>query len=429
LGKFTLFTRPIWDGINTPASEAAREITTEILQSEVTKRAETTRNAVIIALALSLAALVSSNKCNTNETSSETVPSASANPNAPKHFEFGTYTPPEAGIIVKKESFPEAEKTIVFISDVHAQKAEPFASANAKQLELTGGHTQRQIFTIIEEAIRNYGQIPVVLESWTDYGPETFNRNVFQEGHGIKQLAAITPPLTRIAAAHNLIGKPQIGAGPLLAATYQQEIIPITSQSPQQMQTYTEIAETYESLIATYTETGARCSNIPFVTAEKTIPMADQKFSSGERNADTLQCYCTFQILEKELTTAFETARRVTAAETEAKKAIANPGNFAFIIAGAGHTAGVIKTTKAAKQNIIVVAPRAAEQETRAAIYNAPPAPLSKDDANGTCATWSEKKPNREQLDKTRTGIAQEIHQRYVQINAAIEQSYENSKH
>jgi hypothetical protein len=374
-------------------------------------------------------ASVLSNACDScDKTPPEPAPalSSSAGTAGQHSFECSTYNPPQEGTVIKKESFKDAHKTVIFISDFHAREFDPKLSDNAKQLEQKGIQTQKEIFAIIEKAINDYGKVPVVLEQWTDYGPnENFQRNLFEDRDDYVELAENPNRESRKKAAHKMVGEKTLSAGPLLAATYRQELIPLTSHTLRQQEIYYETANAWMTLVNTYIDPASKCSSIPFVSSKDRIPAAEIKFEAGDHSTATLQCYCTFHLLENEYSDRFMNSRRVIAAEEEARRALSAPGSFSFIIAGAEHAPGAYKTVTEKKQNMIIVAPNSAEPEAQDGLKDLPPKLVSKDDGKGTCDKWKKDEQNRAQLAQSDEAVKDEMRNRYQQIVIEAETEYQ----
>lgn len=263
-----------------------------------------------------------------------------------KKFDPRTYQPPKAGRIWKPHITDPLKKTIVYVADIHNQEDQP-----------QNWPVQTQIFAIVEDGIQKYGQVPVVLESWTDFGDPKYNYQRNIKGSYLADLASESDIAKRKKAALELMENGKNGAGSLLAAVYHNEIIPVPSHTP------AELKKTLQSnMVATFLmeagEGNIPCRAIGVPEAKMSIVTAVRSTAPETNTPERMACMCTYVAIYRKTVADLSLSREERAAAEEVKRGAEYGSSFVYIIAGRGHVTGAMKEMEERGLNYIVVAPQ-----------------------------------------------------------------------
>lgn len=359
-----------------------------------------------VLIASTIAAIVP-NKCEQTRD-----PKTITEENPLKHPQFNpkTYSPPQEGQIVSATISDKNAKTVIFIPDIHA-KENIFQSTGSIAPDNAGLKTQKEIYAIVTDAISKYGQIPLAIESWSDHGDKTFQINVGQDF--LTELASNKSEKERKAVAEKSIGKDRIPAGSLLAATYQDTIIPIPTHNQEDE---LENAVTASNIISfsELLEKNESCETIPGIKSTLHITDAAALFETGNKSKPVLDCWCAYQTLYRDFHAKFFHDRTIKVPQTEASHAFQYPSDLVMAIGGVWHSHAFRKKIKDLNANIIVVSPQTALPYVKDSIdgmeYESP----YLDDNEQTCAKWE--KLNSNYLNKAKNIIQTHIRNKMQQI-------------
>jgi hypothetical protein len=261
-------------------------------------------------------------------------------------FDPRRYQAPKAGRIWKTHFNDDSDRTIVYVADIHNLKDKP-----------RNWPIQSQIFAIVEDGIQKYGQVPVVVEDWTDFGDPkyTYQRNI--KGSYLTDLASESDIAKRKKAALELMENGKNGAGSLLAAVYQDVVIPIPSH------TLAELKKDLQgSMVATFLMKAGKgnvpCGAVGVPEAKMSIATAVRSRSPETNTPERIACMCTYIAIFRKSVTDFSLSREERAAAEEVKRGAEYESPFVYIIAGTRHVSGAMKAMEKRGLNYIVVAPQ-----------------------------------------------------------------------
>lgn len=366
-----------------------------------------TRNRIAAAVAILGITVAGFRAATANQTDShdETAEQETETAKKPfKPFSFKDYRAPKEGKVIGSQLAPNAKKTIILIADRHVTFDEKDPSE--------GLQVQKEIFAIVEDAMMQYGNIPLVIENWTDYGGRTYEKNIAIDS--LLQLAG-KKKADRIADGKKMIGRERVGAGSLLAATYGEGITPLPSQSEKdQIEILTKRA-LFERMTMMATSPTGFCSNIISQGSPMTtIAEAETNFRFTRRSQSDVDCFCAFHAMGNKFYKDFIDARSITAANEEIRRTAQYPGPLVFVIAGAMHAKQAIKKAGENNANIIVVSPVSTALITLGELLKGDREPLVLDDENKTCESWA--KANQEQLHRVEANLDQATRLRMTRV-------------
>ncbi len=314
-------------------------------------------------------------------------------PDPPKKFNPETYSPPAEGEIVDSHLVPGSSQTVILLSDLHA-----IAGTDADHAQ-EGIQVQIELFRILQDLVNSYGQIRLVQENHPQgvtiqqlasvAGDDEYNSKL------IAELLSIKNPTKRIKRSEEELGHSFLPASAQFTATYPDQVDyigPVTWEgSAHSMQLINSLAD----LEYTVNHRGeiTPCEDL---VGPLTYEEIWTKFHNGDRSAPMVDCYCDGYAYGAQLVEAFEEDRFVKAPSLEVSAALAStPSNgFSVIISGPNHLAETRRLLTEKGISYLIVSPRSITDETQEKLDKPEPFQTEgitpPDDANGTCAAWTE---------------------------------------
>ena len=257
----------------------------------------------------------------------------------------------ENGVVLKSKVGLEGSKTVIYIPDLH------YREESNLELRNRGRDTQMDIVKIVQEILKQYGEIGLVLESWTDFGTNTYKRNLeeemlwgfSQEDEGIKE-QKISPMIFN--------GRGNVQAGSILAATYSKKILAIPSQDEKQEEEWLRkrlVIDGFDRAI----ESGLTCDFFVEMGKSVTVKKNIDEVLKGKTGKDEVSCFCTADILNERFFQEFIITRRIGAASSEAYRAANSEKRLTVVISGGMHFSTFDKKMQKEDVNYFVVSPRA----------------------------------------------------------------------
>lgn len=298
----------------------------------------------ILATALYLNNNRSSGEESGNEAASAWLQPDPVKPEQVEKFDLRTYHPPKSGRVWKTHFSESSEKSIVYIPDIHTTGKDP-----------KGRPVQGQAFAILEDAIKKYGKVPVVIEGWADYddSKETFRRNI--EGDKMTTIAAEPDIRTRKKMVLELIQQGEGPAGSSLATVYQDEIDPVPSQTKAELRRALRNMM-LSGFVGNIRKKNAPCSTVGVPEAHMGISSALNQDSAKSITPELVACQCTYLGIRRSVLSDFWSSR-MRAAVREVRRAVEHKSPFIFVIAGTAHVSTAMKKMEEENVNYVVVAP------------------------------------------------------------------------
>ncbi len=280
------------------------------------------------------------------------------------NFDPNSYQPPSQGIIWKNKVIAPEKKTIIYIPDQHAKEKEDKDSIRI----------QKEIFDIIESAIKTYGHAYLVSEGGVQYNddPEiNFKKGLIASAWDDFESIAIESDIeTRKKLALKKVGISDIGSCvDYLGAVFQEGLTVIPSHSPEEE--VENIGSVFGELIERVIETNISCeftevAPYPVGMLEARLRTLNH-FDGGKKYSDPtypiysdalLDCFCASSELLNMTRKEFVDHRVRKASKLEIEKAITSPLPFVFVVAGCAHLPEAIKIIESHELNYIIVRPK-----------------------------------------------------------------------
>jgi|GEM_PF-5400352 len=269
-----------------------------------------------------------------------------------KEFDPATYEPPKEGRVWKPHIVDAGKKTIVYIPDLHSQPDDPLTWA-----------VQNEIFAIVEDGIKRYGQVPVVLEEWTDFGDVKYNYRRHISDNNLGALDSEPDQSKRREMAIRMINEGKGRAPSLLPVVYQNELIPVPSHDREQAKKSLADMSMFSSL-ATAREEKTPCDAFGVPAGGMNLEDAMRDVFSSHPSKQAVDCLCTYDGLFRDSQSTFALGRTKAAAAEEVRRAAEQSGPFTYIIAGSVHTEEAMRSMESRGLDYIVVAPQSNKMNT-----------------------------------------------------------------
>ncbi len=299
------------------------------------------------------------------------------------------YTPPPEGVIVKKSIKLENRKTVIYIADEH-----PISMAD-RQKSPRAFQAQRELYLIIEDLVRKYGKVPVVLENWpigltTSHILET-NGEVFaetsQDPDGVmKRIVAERDLSQRASIARNSVGNNIVPGSMFAMLAYPDRVIPVGSVTMEELQRIDVLDKAFFQ-VAQITEhpSEVQCGGA------LNFSQARDAFRKGKRTRNIVDCYCAVRDKILAIVDAFMEDRAVLAPKREMISAFSvldqENSDFVVVVGGLNHVPESLRLLDGESDvNYIVVSPKAlGEHFPKALTVSGFPVIEFEDDKDGTC--------------------------------------------
>lgn len=302
---------------------------------------------------------------------------------------FNEYTPPPEGVIVKKFFKSGNRKTVIYIADEH-----PIDGADKQKLP-KAFNAQRELYFIIEDIVRKYGQVPLVLENWpigltTQHIVEAKGDTFIEAGQDpdgvMKRIIGERDFSKRAEISHQSVGNNIVPGSMFAMLSYPDKVIPIGSVTMQELEELDALTRSFfSSSSAIDHPSEVKCSNT------LTFAQAKDAFEKGKRGKSVVDCYCAVRHEVLAIVEAFFNDRLVLSPRREMVSALTvfdSGSDFAVIAAGINHIPESLKLLdERGDINYIVVSPRSIQDAfPRALTTPIVPTINLEDDKDGTCA-------------------------------------------
>lgn len=274
-----------------------------------------------------------------------TTPKPSTGPN------LDNYIPPTSiGTITQKKFFPGVKKTIIFLPEIH--KASQSGSLSESQ-EVVARAMQAEKFLIAVDLIKQFGRLPMVMESWGKENDRHLDKvGFFNEVKAFQKQQQLHGLEEKIAYGYSLVKDSDLAVDAVLLATFREQLIPIgtvTEQEAGNIQAEIKKSIDRQELMAFR---GPICQGH---ISKKNFTIAEIEAASPLDNADLGNCFCALRHLEQEAETE-EFQRSQVVPIRELKAALALPENLVILSTGQMHNQKAIEElNKTRAANYLVI--------------------------------------------------------------------------